>query len=797
MNLTQINSPSLRLLLGCCALLSAHISFAQTPVNVVQAVASSAQAGYLGPQNVISNDGLVQDPPGSGNFRLTTDALPYNSGYGSPNDEAPLIHFDFGRTRTIDRIRIWNPNGTSYTFRGAKDITIQFSSDSERWTSVPERVTVARGPGTDSYYGELKVLARPITARYIRFCINSTHRDFPQSDIASLGKVRFYAGGTKTTFTDTGEYPQGAGLIDVKAAPYNAKGDGVADDTAAIQQAIRDWEGRDRIVYLPAGTYRVTSPIRFRSNSSSDRNWYFGRNHLLGAGSTKTTVRLDNNRLTDAGSPQPVIGYGVISFWNGWWEETTADWFNNTLKGLTVDIGSGNPGAKGIEFFSNNTGSVRDVRIVSRDGQGAVGLDLGHADKNGPLLVKGLAVEGFSIGVNTGATVNSQTLEDIRLSGQNTVAFQNNGQCVSVRGLTTNGTVPAFKNLYGFAYVMNGSFTGTGAASTTSAVTNGEFLVGRDLTSAGFGSLIQNNHGNAASIAAASTTQFLSHTPALTLFPNSTKFLRLRVEETPIPATVPSRDWGNVRNFRRTEEPDDTLAFQRAVDYGYNVVYFPSDAAIVLRGDVFVEGRTRRIVGFHANIQVANGAKVRLGDGRASAVLFEGFKGIELVNESSRTLAVIDSECSVSTEFEPDGVAGKTFLENVGGTFRFGRGSVWARQLNSEPEGLKIRNDGGRLWVLGLKTERAGTLVETVNAGKTEILGGLCYTTTDGTAPMFTTLDSSLAATIAEISYGPPPYGTLVQETRLGVTRNLLRGQAPFRFSFMNGSAIPLFRGGN
>ncbi len=796
MNLNLSTSLSLRLLLGCCALLCTRISVAQTPVNVIEAVASSAQAGYLGPQNIISNDGLVEDPPGSGKFRLTTDALSYNSGYGSPNDEAPLVHFDFGVPRTIDRFRIWNPNGTSYTFRGAKDITIQWSNNAERWTTVPERVTVARGPGTDSYYGELKTLARPISARYIRFCINSTHRDFPQADIASLGKVRFYAGGRWTPFTDTGEYPRGAGLIDVKAAPYNAKGDGIADDTAAIQQAILDWEGRDRIVYLPAGTYRVTAPIRFRSNSSSDRNWYFGRNHLLGAGSTRTTIRLDNNTLTNTSNPQPVIGYGVISFWNGSWEETTADWFNNTLKGLTVDTGSGNPGAKGVEFYSNNTGSMRDVRIISQDGQGAVGLDLGHADKNGPLLVKGLTVQGFDIGVSTGATVNSQTLENIRLNGQRTVAFQNNGQCVSVRNLTTTGTVPAFKNLYGFAYVMNSNFTGTGPASTVAAVSNGEFLVGRDLASAGFGSLIQNNHGGAASVAAATSSQFLSHSPTLTLFPNPTAFLRLRVEETPVPATILSKDWGNVRTFRKTDEPDDTLAFQRALDFGYAVVYLPSDAAIVLRGDVFVEGRTRHIVGFHANVQTANGAKIRLQDGTAPFVLFERFKGVDFVNESSRTLAVVDSESSVSTEFEEGGIAGKTFLDNVGGTFRFGRGSVWGRQVNSEPEGLKIQNDGGRLWILGLKTERAGTLVNTINGGKSEMLGGLSYTTTSGTDPMFTVLNGSIGATIAEVAYGPPPYGTLVQETKGGVTRSLLRGQAPFRFSFMNGSAIPLFRGG-
>src|SRR5436190_2423103 len=46
----------------------------------------------------------------------------------------------------------------------------------------------------------------------------------------------------------------------VKSPPYGAKGDGVADDTAAIQNALRDCPS-NLVVYLPAGTYRVTGMI--------------------------------------------------------------------------------------------------------------------------------------------------------------------------------------------------------------------------------------------------------------------------------------------------------------------------------------------------------------------------------------------------------------------------------------------------------------------------------------------------------------------------------------------------------
>jgi hypothetical protein len=38
-----------------------------------------------------------------------------------------------------------------------------------------------------------------------------------------------------------------------------------------------------------------------------------------------------------------------------------------------------------------------------------------------------------------------------------------------------------------------------------------------------------------------------------------------------------------------------------------------------------------------------------------------------------------------------------------------------------------VLNNGGTLWILGLKTEQMGTNIETDNAGSTELLGGFLY----------------------------------------------------------------------
>ncbi len=53
-----------------------------------------------------------------------------------------------------------------------------------------------------------------------------------------------------------------AGFVSVKDAPYDARGDGVADDTAAVQAAI----SAAQKVYLPPGTYRVRS-LRLRDHT--------------------------------------------------------------------------------------------------------------------------------------------------------------------------------------------------------------------------------------------------------------------------------------------------------------------------------------------------------------------------------------------------------------------------------------------------------------------------------------------------------------------------------------------------
>jgi parallel beta-helix repeat protein len=85
--------------------------------------------------------------------------------------------------------------------------------------------------------------------------------------------------------------PTSSTIANVKNAPYNAKGDGVTDDTAAIQKAVNDIAGTGGTVKIPAGTYLV-NPVA-NSNAGvrlgSNMTMHLDSGAILQAKSTSTS----------------------------------------------------------------------------------------------------------------------------------------------------------------------------------------------------------------------------------------------------------------------------------------------------------------------------------------------------------------------------------------------------------------------------------------------------------------------------------------------------------------------------
>jgi hypothetical protein len=119
--------------------------------------------------------------------------------------------------------------------------------------------------------------------------------------------------------------------------------------------------------------------------------------------------------------------------------------------------------------------------------------------------------------------------------------------------------------------------------------------------------------------------------------------------------------------------------------------------------------------------------------------------------------------------------------------------NVWARQLNNEYYGTKILNDGGNLWILGLKSEAEGTVIESRNGAKTELLGAVInparvFTAENKQRPAFISNDSSTSLAYRAIAYDPiQDYDIQIEETRKGEKRQFLSSQIS--------QQVPLFTG--
>lgn len=589
-------------------------------------------------------------------------------------------------------------------------------------------------------------------------------------------------------------FPQDAGVVNVKTQ-YGAKGDGITDDSAAIQAALNAHPNAMRIIYLPRGTYLVSDTLTWPAGTRGGDDY---KNVILqGQSEQGTVIKLKDRSpgFTNVNKCKAVIFTGPAP----------AQRFGNSIRTLTVNTGSSNPGACGIQFNASNQGSLRQVTIRSGDGQGVNGLDMNFADEIGPLLVKEVTVQGFQYGIRTGFNVNSQTFEHVVLENQQIYGFYNTGQVINVRGLTSKNAVPAIYNGGGRFTMVDSQLQGTGAAANLPAIKSdyADVMV-RNVKTSGYRVALQVSE--ATTLPGPDITEFVAGDLILSQFPSPSCSLNLPIRETPdVPWDDPDKTpWANVVAYGAVpnDGQDDTAAIQAAIDAGRTTVYFPV-GSYNLQGTVLIRHQVRRLIGTEAYIEVPKTVNpgFKIVDGQAPVVVFERIRswyfGTPTVeNVSSRTVVVRDATDVALKLTGP----GDIYIENLATSALTINGQrVWARQLNIENLGTKIINDGGQLWILGLKTERGGTLIETHKGGVTELLGGFAYTTTaaaDGqqNEPMLINHESNISMTLGEINFGGgPPYTIYVRETRNGLTRDLLAEKVPIYVG--GGRHLPLYVG--
>lgn len=561
---------------------------------------------------------------------------------------------------------------------------------------------------------------------------------------------------------------------------YGAKGDGVTDDTAAIQQALadgrdkdQDYFGRPKALYFPAGTYLVNNTLDWRGCCVT----------LQGQGPDASVIKLKDGApgFGDPNAPRPVIKspQGNMSFRQNVWD-------------LSIDTGKNNPGAAGLDYIANNSGAVRNVSIVSGDGKGKAGLDMSR-QWPGPLLIKNLSVTGFDYGILVGHAEYGPTFENITLRNQNVAGIFNVGNTLAIRGFDSANSVPAIKTDkdWSSVIVLDGNFQG-GAAST-SAIDSTGYLYARNITAAGYQSAIRHK---GAVVPGMTQSEYIAG-KVYSLFDSPQRSLNLPIAETPEFVDNNPANWGKFT----TSHYGDTSKLQELLNSGKSTIYFPMSAYFSYdERAVTVPPTVRRIIGFSSVVNSdakgknGGGIKFVVDQNSDQPLIIEQFGyGVKVEHTSARPVAIKHGKYDYTSK--PG--AGNLFLEDteVHQNFVIQPGQrVWARQWNNEhAPGPKIRNDGGALWLFGIKTERAGTVIETVNGGKSELLGTLIYPAKNLSAEekqesAFISREASMSLIYSVSSYLPDGnYPIQIEETRSGVTKKLPASDVSGR--------IPLFTG--
>ncbi|MGL5819802.1 MAG: glycosyl hydrolase family 28-related protein [Phycicoccus sp.] len=534
---------------------------------------------------------------------------------------------------------------------------------------------------------------------------------------------------------------------------FGAKGDGRTDDTAAIKAAIaatyQAWEQ----VYLPGSaegrTYVVSDEISWGTFIT-----------LRGDGRGRTIVK-----LADAAP-----GYGDATMTKSVFlcrRNGRADVHDNTshsnyVMDMTIDVGRGNPGAVGIDYTSHNGGMVKNVELRAPAGSGAIGISMDR-DGPGPAHVVDTTVSGFDYGMSTSWGAYSMSFENIAISGQRKAGFRSNAHNTVIERLSSTNTVPAVEVVggrdYGLFTLLDSTLSG-GSAEHPAIVSDGELFI-RDVATQGYSSAVRDG----GRVVTGPRVAEYSSSPVRTAGGASATSLRLPTATPPvIPWQQDTSAWVGVDSFADRARPGDAApAIQAAIDTGSPTVYFPSNTHGGPGGpyetttDVVVRGPVQRIVGMSARITgdlvIDTDQSVEIEQLRVDGEI--RLRGTGSVNVVGGMFGSLVKETA----------SGDSYLQDVvAGTIRVEGGRLWGRQVNVESDvAPKIVNDGGTVRLVNLKTEFPSTVLANRNGARTEILGGLIYSSQGTpTVPMYSNDASSLLGVVHRELGGA--YPTFVQE---------------------------------
>lgn len=579
--------------------------------------------------------------------------------------------------------------------------------------------------------------------------------------------------------------PEGAKGVDI--GDYGAIPNDGIDDTAAIQRALdderrdangktihSDFNGRPKHLYLPEGIYNVSDTIDWVGNAVT----------LNGDGSGKTILKLDDN----------ASGFGSTESSKAVIESSDGNKaFRNNIWNLSVDTGKGNVGAIGIDYGASNNGSMENVAVTSGDGQGAIGVSMADGIP-GPLLLKNVKVDGFDTGIKNSGPY-SATFKDIELVNQNKAGIDAGGGTLVIDGLESNNSVPAVKSDYWFEMVTIINSDLQGGAPGVSAIESRGQLYARDINTSGYQSAVKYKDEF---IAGDTVEEYASQTSEL--FDNSAqKSLNLPIKD------FPEFNDSNLDNWGEFEPRwyGDTSGLQDLLNSGKSTIYFPAGRYFSYNQRVVtVPSTVKKIVGFSSIVNGSRegknggGIKFVVEEDSKDSLIVEGFgHGITVENNAARDVALKNGKYKyadgpgISDLYIENIVISRLDLKNTA--------NVYAWQLNTESldeTRTKITNSGANMVVVGIKTEGKGPVIDTINGGKTEVLGGVIlpiqpFSEAEKKQAAFSVVDSegldsegSFNIRFRHYENSDRMYDILVEETQDGETRQLESSKSPHEF---------------